>query len=123
MPCRSVIHLPPVTESISLIFPFPFYKDKNPSDGGVKTVSYGTGWCVYKDEKNFFPNLVNPEFYGNLSELSFLMGIRAFVKDRKLRAGEIDYQIQMEDGDTDLKAHFPRDGFCSAGVTGDVIKS
>ena len=74
--------------AISLIFPLPIaYKDKIRQIDGVKTVSYGTWFGgVYKDEKNFFPNLaveaqsfmqVYPEFTIADDEL------RAFLKDRK----------------------------------------
>jgi putative ABC transport system permease protein len=74
--------------AISLIFPLPIsYKDKIRQMEGVKTVSYGTWFGgVYKDEKNFFPNLavearsfmeIYPEFILSDEEL------RAFIKDRK----------------------------------------
>jgi putative ABC transport system permease protein len=74
--------------AISLIFPLPIsYKDKIRQIEGVKTVSYGTWFGgVYKDEKNFFPNLaveahsfmeIYPEFILSDEEL------RAFIKDRK----------------------------------------
>ncbi len=74
--------------AISLIFPLPIsYKDKIRQVEGVKTVSYGTWFGgVYKDEKNFFPNLavdaqsfmqIYPEFIVADDEF------RAFLKDRK----------------------------------------
>jgi putative ABC transport system permease protein len=74
--------------AISLIFPLPIaYKDKIRQIEGVRTVSYGTWFGgVYKEEKNFFPNLavdaqsfmkIYPEFM--LSDDEF----RAFLKDRK----------------------------------------
>jgi putative ABC transport system permease protein len=74
--------------AISLIFPLPIsYKDKIRQIEGVRTVSYGTWFGgVYKDEKNFFPNLavearsfmeIYPEFILSDEEL------RAFIKDRK----------------------------------------
>jgi putative ABC transport system permease protein len=74
--------------AISLIFPLPIsYKDKIRQVEGVRTVSYGTWFGgVYKEEKNFFPNLavdamsfieIYPEFILSDEEL------RAFVKDRK----------------------------------------
>lgn len=74
--------------AISLIFPLPIsYKDKIRQIEGVRTVSYGTWFGgVYKEEKNFFPNLavdaetfiqVYPEFI--LSDDDF----KAFLKDRK----------------------------------------
>jgi len=74
--------------AISLIFPLPIsYQEKIRQIEGVKTVSYGTWFGgVYKDEKNFFPNLaveaesfmkVYPEFV--LPDAEF----RAFLKDRK----------------------------------------
>jgi len=63
------------------------YKDKIRQIEGVRTVSYGTWFGgVYKDEKNFFPNLavearsfmeIYPEFILSDEEL------RAFIKDRK----------------------------------------
>jgi putative ABC transport system permease protein len=74
--------------AISLIFPLPIsYKDKIRQIEGVRTVSYGTWFGgVYKEEKNFFPNLavearsfmeIYPEFILSDEEL------RAFIKDRK----------------------------------------
>lgn len=74
--------------AISLIFPLPIsYKDKIRQIEGVRTVSYGTWFGgVYKDEKNFFPNLaveaqsfmqIYPEFIVADDEL------KAFLKDRK----------------------------------------
>ncbi|MBA4397995.1 MAG: ABC transporter ATP-binding protein [Syntrophus sp. (in: bacteria)] len=74
--------------AVSLIFPLPLaYKDKLRQIEGVRTVSYGTWFGgVYKEEKNFFPNLaveaqsfmkIYPEFM--LSDDEF----RAFLKDRK----------------------------------------
>ncbi len=82
--------------AISLIFPLPIaYKDKIRQIEGVRTVSYGTWFGgVYKEEKNFFPNLavdaqsfmqVYPEFIVPDDEFkAFLKDRKGFVAGRKL---------------------------------------
>jgi putative ABC transport system permease protein len=93
--------------AISLIFPLPLaYKDKIRQIEGVRTVSYGTWFGgVYKEEKNFFPNLavdahsfmkVYPEFM--LSDDEF----RAFLKDRKgfVAGRKLAEKFKWKPGDT-----------------------
>jgi putative ABC transport system permease protein len=93
--------------AISLIFPLPIsYKDKIRQIDGVKTVSYGTWFGgVYKDEKNFFPNLaveaqsfmqIYPEFIVSDDEL------KAFIKDRKgfVAGRKLVERFQWKHGDT-----------------------
>jgi putative ABC transport system permease protein len=93
--------------AISLIFPLPIsYKEKIRQIEGVKTVSYGTWFGgVYKDEKNFFPNLaveaqsfmqIYPEFIVSDEELkAFVMDRKGFVAGRKLAE-----RFQWKHGDT-----------------------
>lgn len=93
--------------AISLIFPLPIaYKDKIRQIEGVRTVSYGTWFGgVYKEERNFFPNLavdaqsfmqVYPEFM--LSDDEF----RAFLKDRKgfVAGRKLAEKFKWKPGDT-----------------------
>jgi putative ABC transport system permease protein len=93
--------------AISLIFPLPLaYKDKIRQIEGVRTVSYGTWFGgVYKEEKNFFPNLavdaqsfmkIYPEFM--LSDDEF----RAFLKDRKgfVAGRKLAEKFKWKPGDT-----------------------
>ena len=93
--------------AISLIFPLPIaYKDKIRQIEGVRTVSYGTWFGgVYKEEKNFFPNLavdaqsfmkIYPEFM--LSDDEF----RAFLKDRKgfVAGRKLAEKFKWKPGDT-----------------------
>ena len=93
--------------AISLIFPLPLaYKDKIRQIEGVRTVSYGTWFGgVYKEEKNFFPNLavdaqsfmkIYPEFM--LSDDEF----RAFLKDRKgfVAGRKLVEKFKWKPGDT-----------------------
>ena len=93
--------------AISLIFPLPIaYKDKIRQIEGVRTVSYGTWFGgVYKEEKNFFPNLaveaqsfmkIYPEFM--LSDDEF----RAFLKDRKgfVAGRKLVERFKWKPGDT-----------------------
>jgi putative ABC transport system permease protein len=93
--------------AISLIFPLPIaYKDKIRQIEGVRTVSYGTWFGgVYKEEKNFFPNLavdaqsfmkIYPEFM--LSDDEF----RAFLKDRKgfVAGRKLVTKFKWKPGDT-----------------------
>jgi len=93
--------------AISLIFPLPLaYKDKIRQVEGVRTVSYGTWFGgVYKEEKNFFPNLaveaqgfmkIYPEFM--LSDDEF----RAFLKDRKgfVAGRKLVERFKWKPGDT-----------------------
>jgi putative ABC transport system permease protein len=93
--------------AISLIFPLPIaYKDKIRQIEGVRTVSYGTWFGgVYKEEKNFFPNLavdaqsfmkIYPEFM--LSDDEF----RAFLKDRKgfVAGRKLVEKFKWKPGDT-----------------------
>jgi putative ABC transport system permease protein len=93
--------------AISLIFPLPIaYKDKIRQIEGVRTVSYGTWFGgVYKEEKNFFPNLavdaqsfmkIYPEFM--LSDDEF----RAFLKDRKgfVAGRKLVARFKWKTGDT-----------------------
>ena len=93
--------------AISLIFPLPLaYKDKIRQIEGVRTVSYGTWFGgVYKEEKNFFPNLavdaqsfmkIYPEFM--LSDDEF----RAFLKDRKgfVAGRKLATKFKWKPGDT-----------------------
>ncbi len=93
--------------AISLIFPLPIaYKDKIRQIEGVRTVSYGTWFGgVYKEEKNFFPNLaveaqsfmkIYPEFM--LSDDEF----RAFLKDRKgfVAGRKLVARFKWKPGDT-----------------------
>lgn len=93
--------------AISLIFPLPIaYKDKIRQIEGVRTVSYGTWFGgVYKEEKNFFPNLaveaqsfmkIYPEFM--LSDDEF----KAFLKDRKgfVAGRKLVEKFKWKTGDT-----------------------
>jgi putative ABC transport system permease protein len=93
--------------AISLIFPLPIaYKDNIRQIEGVRTVSYGTWFGgVYKEEKNFFPNLavdaqsfmkIYPEFM--LSDDEF----RAFLKDRKgfVAGRKLVTKFKWKPGDT-----------------------
>ena len=93
--------------AISLIFPLPIsYKDKIRQIEGVRTVSYGTWFGgVYKEEKNFFPNLaveaksfleVYPEFVLDDDDL------RAFLKDRKgfVAGRKLVERFKWKPGDT-----------------------